>query len=152
MHQPMNRVAGATRFLAILVCGTLGAVAADVPLADFARHPRGDIHETELGENYLKKAIGEDQALLADRSPISHLDRLRAKVMPIVGGADRRVPVQGKDMHKALSDLKVDHEWIYHLNEGHGYFDVAHTTDMYQKIIAFLDRNIGTGPAVVAPK
>lgn len=107
-------------------------------------YERGDIHQTERGENYLKDALGQDVAVLSERSPIAHLDRLRAKVMIIVGGADRRVPpIHGQNLHKALSERKVEHEWIYHLNEGHGYFDVAHTTDMYEKIVAFLDRNIG---------
>ena len=106
---------------------------------------RGEIHQTEYGENYLKDALGEDPAVLADRSPITHVDRLKAKVMLIVGGADRRVPpIHGNNLHKALSEQKIEHEWVYHMNEGHGYFDVAHTTDMYEKILAFLDRNIGT--------
>lgn len=114
-------------------------------------HSRGDIHETELGEAYLMDALGNDGKDLADRSPISHVDRLRAHVMLIVGGADRRAPpVHAKDLHRALDERKIPHEWIYHVNEGHGYVDVAHRTEMYDKIIAFLDRSIGVGSATIA--
>jgi dipeptidyl aminopeptidase/acylaminoacyl peptidase len=58
--------------------------------------------------------------------------------------------VHGKNLHSALEDRKIAHEWIYHLNEGHGYFDLAHRTDMYEKVVAFLDRNIGSGAAAAS--
>ena len=109
---------------------------------------RGDIPQSTSGENYLKMVLGEDQSVLWDRSPIAHLDRLKAKVMLIVGGADKRVPaVQGESLRSALNKAHIEHEWLYQRTEGHGFYDEANRRDLFTKVIAFLDRNIGTSPA-----
>jgi dipeptidyl aminopeptidase/acylaminoacyl peptidase len=108
-------------------------------------YTRGDIPQTEFGENYLKMALGEDQNALWDRSPIAHLDRLKAKVMLIVGGADRRVPpVQGENLHAALLKRHIAHEWMYERTEGHGFYDEANRTELLQRVLAFLDAQIGS--------
>lgn len=110
-------------------------------------YTRGDIPQSEFGENYLKMALGKDQGELWDRSPIAHLDRLKAKVMLIVGGADRRVPpVQGENLHAALLKRNIAHEWLYRRTEGHGFYDEANRTDLLQRVVAFLDAQIGSKP------
>ncbi|HEV7491610.1 MAG TPA: S9 family peptidase [Rhodanobacteraceae bacterium] len=107
-------------------------------------HTRGDIPQSVFGENYLKMVLGEDESVLWDRSPVAHVDRLKAKVMIIVGGADRRVPpVQGESLHSALSKAHVEHEWLYQRTEGHGFYEENDIRDLLGKIVAFLDANIG---------
>ena len=107
-------------------------------------YTRGEIPQSIFGENYLKNVLGENQDELYDRSPIAHLDRLKAKVMLVVGGADVRVPaVQGENLHNALVARKIDHEWLYERTEGHGFYDETHLTQLYEKMLAFLDRTIG---------
>jgi dienelactone hydrolase len=107
-------------------------------------YSRGDTPQFLYGENYLKMVLGENQDELYDRSPIAHLDKLKANVMLIAGGADTRVPaVQGENLHNVLLRAKIEHEWLYEANEGHGYYDETHVTQMYEKVLAFLDRNIG---------
>lgn len=111
-------------------------------------YTRGDIPQSIFGENYLKLVLGEDQSQLYDRSPIAHLDKLKAHVMLIVGGADVRVPpVQAENLHNALNQRKIDHEWIYERTEGHGFYDEKHIVEMYEKMLAFLDREIGAASA-----
>lgn len=111
-------------------------------------HTRGDTTSVSYGVSYLKEVLGEDDADLWNRSPIAHLDALKAKVMLIVGGADSRVPaIQGENMHAALGKHGVEHEWLYERTEGHGFFDEAHVADLYSRILAFLDRNIGAPSA-----
>jgi len=115
-------------------------------------YSRGDIPQSVFGENYLKMVLGEDESILWDRSPIAHLDRLKAKVMLIVGGADRRVPpVQGENLHSALNKAHVEHEWLYQRTEGHGFYDEKHREELLESVMAFLDRNIGTSAAAAAP-
>jgi dipeptidyl aminopeptidase/acylaminoacyl peptidase len=107
-------------------------------------YTRGDTRQTLYGENFLKMILGEDQAELAARSPITQLDRLKAAVMLIAGGADTRVPaVQAENLHNALVQRKVEHEWIYERTEGHGFYTEEHVTAMFEKMLAFLDRQIG---------
>ena len=70
-------------------------------------YTRGDIPQSIFGDNYLKMVLGEDESVLWDRSPIAHVDQLKAKVMLIVGGADDRVPpVQGENLHAALDKAR----------------------------------------------
>jgi dipeptidyl aminopeptidase/acylaminoacyl peptidase len=105
---------------------------------------RGDIPQSSSGDNYLKNVLGEDESVLWDRSPVAHVDRLKAKVMLIVGGQDQRVPpVQGESMRIALNKAHIPYEWLYQRTEGHGFYDEKNTEDMFAKVIAFLDHNIG---------
>jgi len=116
-------------------------------------YTRGDIPQSTYGDNYLKMVLGEDESVLWDRSPIAHVDRLKAKVMLIVGGEDRRVPpVQGENLHNALDKAHIQHEWLYQRTEGHGFYDEKNIADLMNRVDAFLDRNIGnTAGAGAAP-
>jgi dipeptidyl aminopeptidase/acylaminoacyl peptidase len=114
-------------------------------------YKRGDIPQSKFGKNYLKRALGENANELDERSPVAHVDRLKAKVMLIVGGSDSRVPEeQGKQMHFALRGHNIEHEWIYQRNEAHGFYNETHTAEMYQKVLTFLDQQIGTQRASAA--
>lgn len=111
-------------------------------------YTRGDIPQSTFGDNYLKMVLGEDEAMLWDRSPLAHVDRLKAKVMLIVGGEDTRVPpIQGERLHAALDKAHVAHEWLYQRTEGHGFYDEGNRTDLLTKIAAFLDASIGSDVA-----
>ena len=110
------------------------------------------VPQSKFGENYLKQVLGEDESVLWDRSPIAHLDRLKAKVMLIVGGADRRVPpTQGENLHSALDKAHVEHEWLYRRTEGHGFYDESNIADLLTKVAAFLDANLGPNAKSVRP-
>ena len=107
-------------------------------------YTRGDIPQSTYGDNYLKMVLGEDENVLWDRSPVAHVDQLKAKVMLIVGGEDKRVPpIQGEHMHDALDRAHIAHEWLYERTEGHGFYDESHRAELLAKIAAFLDANIG---------
>lgn len=107
---------------------------------------RGDIPQSAFGSGYLDMVLGRDDALLAQRSPVNQVERIKADVMLIVGGQDKRVPpVQGETMRNALLKRGKNVEWLYQRTEAHGFYDEANVTDMYGKMLAFLDRNIGAG-------
>ena len=107
-------------------------------------YTRGDIPQSTYGDNYLKMVLGEDESVLWDRSPVAHVDRLKAKVMLIVGGEDWRVPpVQGQALHSALNKAHIAHEWLYKRTEGHGFYDEENRSELLTKVAAFLDANIG---------
>jgi dipeptidyl aminopeptidase/acylaminoacyl peptidase len=82
--------------------------------------------------------------VIAQRSPINQIDRIKADVMLIVGGQDKRVPpVQGENLRNALTKRGKQVEWLYQATEGHGFYDEGNVEDMYKRVLAFLDRNIG---------
>jgi dipeptidyl aminopeptidase/acylaminoacyl peptidase len=111
----------------------------------------GDVRETASGRNYLKRQMGEDMAELARRSPINQLDALQARVMLVVGDRDERVPpVQGLNLHKALLKRNVAHVWLEKPGEMHGFYDEANITELYTRMLEFIDSSIGPGSTAEA--
>jgi dipeptidyl aminopeptidase/acylaminoacyl peptidase len=107
---------------------------------------RGDVPESINGENYLRTVLGDNTNVLAQRSPINQLDQLKAKVMLVVGGEDKRVPpIQGNNLHEALLKRNIAHEWLYKPDEMHGFYDEANLTELYTRIVQFLGTSIGPG-------
>ena len=105
---------------------------------------RGDIQQSLFGEEYLRRVLGADMAALAARSPINQLDKLKARVMLIVGGRDTRVPPeQGKRLHEALQQRGIAHEWLYESDESHGFYDEKNIAGLFRRVDAFLDASIG---------
>ena len=116
-------------------------------------YSQGDIPVTRFGKNYLKMALGDDKQQLTERSPVSHADAIKANVMLIAGGADDRVPdVHAKDMQAQLKSHGANPEWLYDRTEGHGFYEEEHVTELFERVLAFLDRNIGAGAAAAAKK
>nr|WP_250887291.1 MULTISPECIES: prolyl oligopeptidase family serine peptidase [unclassified Rhodanobacter] len=114
----------------------------DLPLM----YRRGDIPQSSFGEAYLKRQLGDDMSVLASHSPINQLDRLKARVMLVVGGEDRRVPpVQGLSLHQALAKRNIAHEWPYKPNEMHGFHDEANRAALHAKLVQFVGSGIGPG-------
>ncbi len=115
----------------------------DLPLM---YHSGSDAVQDLYGEDYLKRTLGTDTTVLAQHSPIYQLANLKAKVMLIVGGRDTRVPpAQGMDMHIALLKRKIPHVWMYKPDEWHGFYDEKNIAELFQRVDAFLDANIGQG-------
>lgn len=111
----------------------------------------GDISDRTSGKNYLRTTLGTDPAELAAHSPINQLDRLKANVMLIVGGQDERVPpIQGESMHAALLKRGIAHEWLYKSGEGHGFYDEQNRAELFERVVRFLDQNIGSNGATAS--
>lgn len=105
---------------------------------------RGDATKSIYGKDYLKRVLGTDMDVLAQRSPIYQLNNLKAKVMLIVGGRDTRVPeVQGKTLHQNLLIRRIPHEWLYKPGEWHGFYNEDNIAELFTKVDAFLQANIG---------
>lgn len=106
-------------------------------------YKRGDIRRSEYGENYLKRAIGDDEAELADFSPVNHAAEIKAAVMLIHGGEDERVPLaHAERMKSALEKAGKKVEWMLESDEGHGFYRQAHRQALYERVLKFLDANL----------
>ena len=107
---------------------------------------RKDAGQSFYGAEYWKRTVGTDETVLAQHSPIYQLNNLKARVMLVVGGRDTVVlPVQGQDLHMALLERRVPHEWLYQGDEWHGFYDEGHISELFQKVDAFLGASIGEG-------
>jgi dipeptidyl aminopeptidase/acylaminoacyl peptidase len=43
-----------------------------------------------------------------------------------------------------------DPEWLYDRNEGHGFYSEEHVSQLFERILAFLDRSIGSDAGMAA--
>ena len=106
---------------------------------------RRDAAQTLYSERYWQRTMGTDETGLAQHSPIYQLQNLKAKVMLVVGGRDTIVlPVQGQELHMAMLKRKIPHEWLYKPDEWHGFYDEKNIAELFDRVDAFLDANIGS--------
>lgn len=105
---------------------------------------KGDIQSRESGVNYLERAIGTDIEELKRRSPVYNADKIKAKVLLLHGKLDERTPFEhAKRMRDALEKAGNPPEWTTEWGEGHGFFDEDNRAAAYQRILDFLEKNLG---------
>ena len=106
-------------------------------------HTTGDIQRRGSGETYLREWIGERETLGAV-SPTRMADRIKAPVFLAAGGEDERAPIEhSRQMEKALKAAGVPVETLYYPTEGHGFYQDKNRREFYERLLAFLSRNIG---------
>lgn len=106
---------------------------------------RGDIGDSLYGLGYLDMVLGNDKDQLWARSPTGQVDRIKAKVMLIAGGEDQRAPaVHSENLRAALTRKGAEVEWLYKANEGHGFYKLENKVELQERVLAFLDANIGS--------
>jgi dipeptidyl aminopeptidase/acylaminoacyl peptidase len=92
----------------------------------------------------LKRYIGTDKAELDRFSPTMLAAQIKAPVLLVHGGKDKRAPIQQAEaMRAALLKAGRPPEWFVAPNEGHGFYDTKNVTEFYQRLEAFLARNLG---------
>ena len=112
-----------------------------------------DTSWSTTGNAYMKLALGDNRDDLLARSPLSGTARIKANILLLHGGDDERVPIQNlKELTQALDKQALDkhgnhYEQLIMPHEGHGFYLPAHKQEAYQKMLDFLDRNIGGSPA-----
>ena len=61
------------------------------------------------------------------------------------GGKDTRVPPeQAYKLKEALDKRHLSYEWLFKSNEGHGFIYEKNRVEFYERVISFLDKNIGS--------
>ena len=109
--------------------------------------PENNRHDAVMA-NTFRKYVGDDRAELDRNSPVMLAERIKSPVFLVHGGNDKRAPVEhAHAMRAALTAAGRPPEWFLAPNEGHGFYDTANRTAFYQKLEAFLDKNIGKGAA-----
>jgi len=116
-------------------------------VADLERQQRDtDSTLTIQGRNYYEDFVGADAKRLRAASPLTYIDRLKAALMIVHGKDDKRVPYsQATELRDALDKRHYPYEWLVKSGEGHGFYNPDNRREFYEKLIAFLNRNIGPG-------
>ena len=109
-------------------------------------YKKGDVRESKLGRSYLNTVIGKDDADLDANSPDKLADKIDVPVLLIHGEDDKRAPfAQAKAMRAALDAAHKPYEWLSKPGEGHGFYSEKNNVEFYNRLQAFLEKNIGPG-------
>ncbi|MYN16133.1 alpha/beta fold hydrolase [Rugamonas sp. FT107W] len=94
--------------------------------------------------NIYKRWVGEDSAELARNSPARRAASIKAGVLLIHGGKDERALKENAfRMKEALEKAGHPPEWYYVDYEGHGFYDTANQTEVYQRMETFFAKYLG---------
>ncbi|HEX6446359.1 MAG TPA: S9 family peptidase [Streptosporangiales bacterium] len=85
-----------------------------------------------------------DEAMLKDRSPLNHADRIRVPVLVAQGANDPRVKqAEAEQIVEALRRNGIDHEYLLFDDEGHGLAKPANRERFFAAAERFLARHLG---------
>ncbi|MET0937076.1 MAG: prolyl oligopeptidase family serine peptidase [Luteibacter sp.] len=114
-------------------------------------YSKGDTHRAKIGMSYLEMAVGKDAADMAANSPTHLADKIDVPVFLIHGEDDERTPIdQFKAMKAALDAAHKPYETLVKPDERHGFVKPENVEEFYNKLQAFLDKNIGGGENTTA--
>ena len=87
--------------------------------------------------------MGTDQTQLKVFSPSYNIDKLKAPVLVVHGGEDKRAPIeQAESLVEALKEAKHPFEYELLEDEGHGFYKPEHRAKYYKKLLEFLDNHL----------
>ncbi len=103
----------------------------------------GDVAERSSGQSYLTQVLGTNKEEIIRFSPNKNIASLKAPVLIVHGGEDRRAPLeQAEALIEALKKAKHPYEYELLENEGHGFYKPEHRTLYYKRVLAFLDQHL----------
>ncbi len=93
---------------------------------------------------FFSRMLGPDyEKLNNERSPAYNLDKLKAELLIVHGTEDVRVPIGNAYLlEEKLKEKGIKYETIYK-EDGHGFQKIHHRVELYEKMLAFLEQNIG---------
>ncbi len=84
-----------------------------------------------------------DSLMLAEVSPVFHVDKIQAPLFVAQGANDPRVnKAESDQIVEALRARGVDVEYMVKDNEGHGFGNEENRFDFYRAMITFLDKHL----------
>ena len=100
----------------------------------------GDFRDRLFGIRYIRQILGDVD--LDTLSPTHLAERIRANVMLVHGGIDRRVPpMHARRMREAMEQAGHEVTWLFDHEQGHSFIGEEVNEDLYRRILAFLADN-----------
>lgn len=85
----------------------------------------------------------KDSLLMADASPVLHVDKIKTPLLIAAGANDPRVnKAESDQMVNALRSRGVEVEYMVKDNEGHGYLNQENKFDFYGTMEKFLEKHL----------
>ncbi len=138
---------GYTTLLALCTTDTFAAGGSSYGVADL-RALATDTHKFE--SRYLDSMIGPwpaDEQVYIDRSPITHVDRLRTPMIVLQGDEDAVVPpAQAELIVTALRERRIPHAYLLFEGEQHGFRKAENITRSVEARLAFYGMMLGFTP------
>jgi len=110
---------------------------------------KSDIADYKTAKRHWREQLGDpekDRVDLQAISPVNFADKITAPVLIIQGKQDQRVPQdQAKRMIAALTKAGRKPESLFMANLGHTYGNEKQRTEIYNAVVAFLEKNLGPG-------
>ncbi|NVK22646.1 MAG: S9 family peptidase [Kangiellaceae bacterium] len=102
-------------------------------------------HKTEYGRTFARDAWGYgNEEFMTERSPVYHVDRIKAPLLIIHGQADPICPMEHYEaLTSALDKAQKEYESIVKAHEGHGFYSMDNRIEIYSKMESFLNKHIG---------
>ncbi len=84
-----------------------------------------------------------ERAMLEKVTPYLHADKIKVPVLLVMGGDDRRVPIEhGTKMRSAMQTAGVKHEFVVYDREGHGFNKDENVFDFFKRVEKFLAEHL----------
>ena len=103
-------------------------------------------HAQPNWRRFLKLWIGDletDRERLVERSPITHMDKVRCPMLVVQGANDPRVPKEESDqVVEQLRARGVPVEYMVFEDEGHGFTKRANSDKAHKRIVDFLTEQL----------
>ncbi len=111
----------------------------------------GDTKDSRMGKLMLDRYIGADRARLREDSPSNHAAAIRAELLIVQGGRDRRVPPEhARIMRRELDKAGKRYEWYLAGDETHGFHDDRSEREYYTRVLGFLGRHLPVAAVATA--
>jgi len=103
----------------------------------------------------MYKRVGDpskDAEFLRSRSPLFFADQIQAPLLIAQGFNDPRVNhAEAEQIVKALQDRNKEVEYLVKMDEGHGFANPENRMEFYQRMEAFLAKNMKANPPSKSP-
>lgn len=130
-------------------CGIAGLMVSDIDLQ--LSSMSGDTATSTLGQEFWRRFILDEPAnpgIGRSVSPVHQAERIKSPTMIYAGAADIRTPIeQTNNMVSALKRAGQNPEVLIKTEEGHGFGVFENRVELWTKMLAFLEKHIGVGPA-----
>jgi dipeptidyl aminopeptidase/acylaminoacyl peptidase len=135
---------GLVRYADLYQCGVAWAAVSDLTLmhddkwSDMSEESRAYWMPLQVGDPV------KDAEQLQATSPLQQAARITRPLLLAHGGGDRRVTIEhATKLRSALESHHAPLTWIEYREEGHGWYLPANRVDFYDRMVKFLDANIG---------